>query len=297
MRGSQRATTPRSIRLVDAGELDGRRVLDIRQRSEYLAGHLPGAMHVELGDIPQRVEDVSDEPTVVMCGHGERAMGAASMLEAAGHHNLVVLDGGPQEWVEDTGGRLETGGMSTPRSTATWVARQPHPVLSAGAGQRARRRHGRPGTDRAAASGRAALPPHWIHLPADLRVRLRHHQGRHQLLRRHLVGSLRTQARAAGGLADRHPGATDADLGAVMGVGDRGQRAAGCQSGPDLVNHRHHEDRPRRTPPTRAGHGLQRGRRLRRGRASPRCWPATSPPTTDCARHRFCSAFPTRSSP
>ena len=99
-----------STRLADAGELDGRRVLDIRQRSEYLAGHLPGAMHVELGDIPDRVADVPDEPTVVMCGHGERAMGAASLLEAAGHHNLVVLDGGPQDWVQVTGGRLETGG-------------------------------------------------------------------------------------------------------------------------------------------------------------------------------------------
>ena len=99
-----------SIPLADAGELDGRRVLDIRQRSEYLAGHLPGAMHVELGDIPHRAADVPDEPTVVMCGHGERAMGAASLLEAAGHHNLVVLDGGPQDWVQVTGGRLETGG-------------------------------------------------------------------------------------------------------------------------------------------------------------------------------------------
>ena len=99
-----------STRLADAGELDGRRVLDIRQRSEYLAGHLPGAMHVELGDIPHKVADVPDEPTVVMCGHGERAMGAASLLEAAGHHNLVVLDGGPQDWVQVTGGHLETGG-------------------------------------------------------------------------------------------------------------------------------------------------------------------------------------------
>jgi hypothetical protein len=35
---------------------------------------------------------------------------AASLLEAAGHHNLVVLDGGPQDWVQVTGGRLETGG-------------------------------------------------------------------------------------------------------------------------------------------------------------------------------------------
>ena len=97
------------IPLIRADQLDGRRVLDIRQRSEYLAGHLPGAVHVELGEIDARATDLPDEPTVVMCGHGERAMGAASLLEAAGHHNLVVLDGGPQDWVQATGGHLETG--------------------------------------------------------------------------------------------------------------------------------------------------------------------------------------------
>jgi hydroxyacylglutathione hydrolase len=98
-----------SIALTPADGLDGRRVLDIRQRSEYLDGHLPGAVHVELGDIPQRAADIHDEPMVVMCGHGERAMGAASLLEAAGHHQLAVLDGGPQDWVRATGGRLEIG--------------------------------------------------------------------------------------------------------------------------------------------------------------------------------------------
>ena len=46
---------------------------------------------------------------MVMCGHGERAMGAASLLEAAGHHDLVVLDGGPQDWAQATGDRLATG--------------------------------------------------------------------------------------------------------------------------------------------------------------------------------------------
>jgi hydroxyacylglutathione hydrolase len=99
-----------SIPQTEAAQIDGRRVLDIRQRSEYLAGHLPGAMHIELGDIANGATDVPDEPTVVMCGHGERAMGAASLLEAAGHHNLVVLDGGPVDWVRVTGGHLETGG-------------------------------------------------------------------------------------------------------------------------------------------------------------------------------------------
>ena len=98
------------IALMPADRLDGRRVLDIRQRSEYLDGHLPGAVHIELGDIPQQAADIRDEPTVVMCGHGERAMGAASVLESAGHHHLAVLDGGPHDWVRATGGRLESGG-------------------------------------------------------------------------------------------------------------------------------------------------------------------------------------------
>ena len=98
-----------SIPLARPGQLEGRRVLDIRQRAEYLDGHLPGAMHIELGDVRERAADVPDEPTVVMCGHGERAMGAASLLAGTEHHDLVVLDGGPEDWVAATGRHLETG--------------------------------------------------------------------------------------------------------------------------------------------------------------------------------------------
>ena len=91
------------------GRLEGRRVLDIRQRSEYLAGHIPGAVHIELGEIGARAADLPDEPTVVMCGHGERAMSGASVLQAAGHRNLAVLVGGPQDWQRETGGPLRSG--------------------------------------------------------------------------------------------------------------------------------------------------------------------------------------------
>ncbi|AXY49373.1 putative hydrolase protein (plasmid) [Rhodococcus ruber] len=89
--------------------VDNVRVLDIRQRPEYLAGHLPGAVHIELGALVDKVDDLPDEPTVVMCGHGERAMGAASLLERAGHRNLTVLEGGPDDWAAATGRTLETG--------------------------------------------------------------------------------------------------------------------------------------------------------------------------------------------
>jgi hydroxyacylglutathione hydrolase len=97
------------IALTPAGQLDGRHVLDVRQDSEYVAGHLPGAMHVELGEIASRAGDLPDQPTVVMCGHGERSMSAASLLQRAGHHDLAVLVGGPEDWARATGGQLLTG--------------------------------------------------------------------------------------------------------------------------------------------------------------------------------------------
>jgi len=43
-----------------------------------------------------------------MCGHGERAMTAASVLERAGRNDAVVLLGGPQDWATTHGASLET---------------------------------------------------------------------------------------------------------------------------------------------------------------------------------------------
>lgn len=94
--------------LVTAGRIGSRPVLDVRQAAEYAAGHLPGAVHVELGDLPARAQD-APAGAVVMCGHGERAMTAASLLQRAGHQGLAVLAGGPQEWADATGQPLQEG--------------------------------------------------------------------------------------------------------------------------------------------------------------------------------------------
>jgi rhodanese-related sulfurtransferase len=94
-------------------------VLDIRQRNEFAAGHLPGAVHLELGDLaaaeraamatagPDR--RIPAGPLIVMCGHGERAMGAASLLHRAGRHDVSVLTEGPGDWAEATKTALDTG--------------------------------------------------------------------------------------------------------------------------------------------------------------------------------------------
>lgn len=89
-------TTP----LLSPGSVDGRRPLDVRQAGEFAAGHVAGAMHVELGALAAAIEtEVPAVPLIVMCGHGERAATAASLLEAAGRDDVAILDGGPTEWI------------------------------------------------------------------------------------------------------------------------------------------------------------------------------------------------------
>jgi glyoxylase-like metal-dependent hydrolase (beta-lactamase superfamily II)/rhodanese-related sulfurtransferase len=97
------------IPLVAPGAVGSAGVLDVRQDSEFAAGHLPGAQHVELGDLPAQAAQLPKVPTVVMCGHGERAMGAASVLARAGHRQLAVLAAGPEDWAQATGRLLECG--------------------------------------------------------------------------------------------------------------------------------------------------------------------------------------------
>jgi len=88
---------------------DRERVLDIRQDSEFAAGHAPGAEHRELGALYAAATSLANGPMTVMCGHGERAMSAASVLERAGRDDVSVLLGGPSDWAASHGAGLESG--------------------------------------------------------------------------------------------------------------------------------------------------------------------------------------------
>ncbi|WP_137992565.1 MBL fold metallo-hydrolase [Streptomyces vilmorinianum] len=98
----------RTLDLLTADRIGDRPVLDIRQRSEHVAGHIPGATGIELGRLPARTDD-APAGAVVACAHGERAMTAASLLRRAGHDGLAVLAGGPGDWARATGRPLEEG--------------------------------------------------------------------------------------------------------------------------------------------------------------------------------------------
>ena len=96
----------RTMPLVEPHAMAGT-VIDVRQANEYASGHLPGALNIELGAVSE--SEVPVGPLTVMCGHGERAMTAASILTACGRDDVAVLDGGPDTWSAATGNPLETG--------------------------------------------------------------------------------------------------------------------------------------------------------------------------------------------
>ncbi|MFF8375757.1 rhodanese-like domain-containing protein [Streptomyces sp. NPDC015661] len=102
--GHRLATTA----FVTAARAGGQPYLDVRQESEFAAGHVPGAVNIELGGLTH-VAAEAPEGAVVACGHGERAMTAASLLERAGHTAVAVLDGGPADYAAAHGEKLVQG--------------------------------------------------------------------------------------------------------------------------------------------------------------------------------------------
>jgi hydroxyacylglutathione hydrolase len=77
-------------------------VLDVRGESEWQAGHLPGVLHIPLGYLRERLDEVPrDRPVVVHCKGGGRSAIAASLLAANGFGNVVNLAGGYDQWADE----------------------------------------------------------------------------------------------------------------------------------------------------------------------------------------------------
>jgi rhodanese-related sulfurtransferase len=78
-------------------------LVDVREESEWNAGHIPGAMHLGKGvierDIEQKVPDTGKE-LILYCGGGFRSALAAENLAKMGYTNVVSMDGGWRGWNE-----------------------------------------------------------------------------------------------------------------------------------------------------------------------------------------------------
>ena len=85
-------------------------ILDVRQRNEYHAGHIQGALNIELGELQEHLDGLPREiPVVTVCAAGTHASMAGSILKRDGRENVRVLDsGGTQDWI-DRGYPVATG--------------------------------------------------------------------------------------------------------------------------------------------------------------------------------------------
>ncbi len=77
-------------------------LIDVRNQSEWAAGHLPHARHIPLGYLAERLAEVPrDRPIVVQCQSGARSAIAAAHLQRLGLSNVHDLLGGFQRWASE----------------------------------------------------------------------------------------------------------------------------------------------------------------------------------------------------
>ncbi len=107
-RGSVRECTVADVMARRAAG-DAFTLIDVREESEYAAGHVPGAAHVGKGVIERDIETKVPDPTtpvVLYCGGGYRSVLAAEVLGRMGYTNVLSMDGGWTGWAK-AGGDVE----------------------------------------------------------------------------------------------------------------------------------------------------------------------------------------------
>ena len=87
------------------------KLIDVREESEWAAGHARGAQHIGKGvierDIEQRVPDKNDE-LILYCGGGFRSALATDNLRKMGYTNVSSMAGGWRAW-QAAGAPVESG--------------------------------------------------------------------------------------------------------------------------------------------------------------------------------------------
>ncbi|HLO17833.1 MAG TPA: MBL fold metallo-hydrolase [Anaerolineales bacterium] len=88
---------------MDAKELRERlrevMLIDVRQQSEWDAGHIPGAIHFEGGRAAwEELTFPHDKPLAIQCASGNRSMSVCSVLHRRGYHNVIQVEGGINKW-------------------------------------------------------------------------------------------------------------------------------------------------------------------------------------------------------
>ena len=72
-------------------------IIDVREDDEWEAGHIPSAVHIPMGQVPQRLGDLPDGELHIVCRSGGRSRRTTEWLQRNGY-DAVNVDGGMQVW-------------------------------------------------------------------------------------------------------------------------------------------------------------------------------------------------------
>jgi rhodanese-related sulfurtransferase len=76
-------------------------VLDVREATEFTAGHIPKAKHIPLGQLNSRLNELEkfkSKPILVSCRSGQRSARACGILKKAGFETVYNQAGGIIAW-------------------------------------------------------------------------------------------------------------------------------------------------------------------------------------------------------
>lgn len=99
-RGASSIGAADAVRLANSGAL----VVDVRDSTEYEAGHIIEARHIPAAEIASRAESLKkfkEKPVIVYCDAGFTSAGAARLLRASGFNKVVTLSGGLNSWRQE----------------------------------------------------------------------------------------------------------------------------------------------------------------------------------------------------
>lgn len=96
------STLPLNIDVQTASALSSRDdvlLLDVREQSEYDAGHIPGVTLIPMNDVPNRLAEIpTDKTVIVTCRSGNRSGQVTEYLRGQGFSNVYNMAGGIVEW-------------------------------------------------------------------------------------------------------------------------------------------------------------------------------------------------------
>lgn len=88
------------VRRRDAGE--PLLLLDVREPYELEIASVPGALHIPMAQVPERLDEIDrDREVVVLCRSGGRSLRVAMFLKQQGYPRVANLSGGILRWREE----------------------------------------------------------------------------------------------------------------------------------------------------------------------------------------------------